>query len=267
MYGLLKGKKIVVTGVASESSIAYSIAQTFKAEGADIVLNYQTERLKERVLRFAEALSVPSENVFQLDVAEDSQIDDFAKVVKARFGKIDGLVHSMAFAPREALGGKFVDVTDREAFKVAGDISAYSFIALARAFRDSFNEGASLITLSYLGAEKVVPNYNVMGVAKAALEASMRYMAVDLGGEGVRVNAVSAGPIRTLAASGIKDFRKMLDYNGGRAPIQRNITAKEVGQACAFLASPLASGITGEVLHVDGGFSITAMGNKEVSGE
>ena len=232
--------------------------------GANLAFTYQNERLKKKVETLAKDWN--SDICLPCDVAEDDEIKlVFSKLGNAWDG-IDCIVHAVGFAPSNELDGNFVDVITREGFKIAHDISAYSFVALAKAAKESMKgRNGSLITLSYLGSQKTLPNYNVMGLAKASLEASVRFLAVSLGKEGHRVNAISAGPIKTLAASGVKNFKKMLSYNAGRAPLGRNVSIEEVGKAATFLASDLASGITGETLYVDAGFNITAMGSFEDS--
>lgn len=261
--GILSGKRALIVGVASKHSIAYGIAEAFHEQGAELAFTYQNDKLKSRVVGFAESWG--SELTFPCDVASDEEIDNVFKELKKHWDSIDIIVHAVGFAPGHELDGNYVDVTTREGFRIAHDISSYSFVALAKGARQEglLNDHSSLMTLSYLGSEKVLPNYNVMGLAKASLEASVRYMAVSLGGDGVRVNAISAGPIKTLAASGIKAFRRMLNENAGRAPLKRNVTQKEVGNAAAFLGSDLASGVTGEVMYVDCGFNITGMGTLE----
>lgn len=250
--GFLTGKKFLITGLLSDRSIAYGIAKACKEQGAELAFTYVEDRFKDRIHKFAAEFGV--EQVFQLDVASDEQIDNvFAELGKA-WGKLDGFVHAIGFAPREAIAGQFLDGYSREGFKVAHDISAYSFAAMAKAAAPYLNEGAALLTLTYLGADKVVPNYNTMGLAKASLEASVRYLAADLGPQGVRVNGISAGPIKTLAASGIKGFGKILGAVEETAPIRRNVTTADVGNAAAFLLSDLSSGITSEIIYVDGGF-------------
>jgi enoyl-[acyl-carrier protein] reductase I len=230
--------------------------------GANLAFTYQNDRLKNNVVNLAKDWG--SDICLPCDVAEDSQIDNTFNQLSAIWDVLDCIVHAVGFAPREELDGNFLDVTTREGFKIAHDISSYSFIALAKAGK-SLMEGrsGSLLTLSYLGSQKTLPNYNVMGLAKASLEASVRYLAVSAGKDGHRVNAISAGPVKTLAASGVKNFRKMLSYNSGRAPLGRNITTEEVGNTASFLSSDLASGITGELIYVDAGFNITAMGSIE----
>lgn len=260
--GFLQDKKILVTGLLSNRSIAYGIARAAHREGARLAFTYQGERVRERVEELAGEFGSPI--VVPCDVASDAEIDALFARLGAHWDGLDGLVHSIAFAPREALSGDFLDSVNREAFRISHDISAYSFAALAKAARPMMRgrEGA-LLTLSYLGAERSLPNYNVMGLAKASLEAAVRYMAQSVGPEGTRVNAISAGPIKTLAAAGIGGFGKILSFNEKTAPLRRNVTIDDVGNAAAFLLSPLAAGITGEVLHVDAGFSTTALASLE----
>lgn len=260
--GFLTGKKILVTGVASNLSIAYGIAKAMHEQGAELAFTYQNDKLKERVKGFAEEFG--SDIILPCDVADDKSITDLFVELQKVWSKFDGFVHAIAFAPKEQLDGDYVDVVTRDGFTIAHDISSYSFVALAKACRPMLNVNASLVTLSYLGAERAIPNYNVMGLAKASLEANVRYMANAMGPQGIRVNAISAGPIRTLAASGIKDFRKMLAHCEAVTPIRRTVTTEDVGNSAAFLCSDLASGVTGEVLHVDGGFSIAAMNELEL---
>jgi enoyl-[acyl-carrier protein] reductase I len=257
--GLLQGKKILITGLISDRSIAYGVAAACAREGASLAFTYQNEKHAERVGKFAAEFN--SNLVFQLDVSQDEHIENLFTQLAQHWDGLDGILHSIAFTPKNGLSGDFVDNVDRETFNVSNDISAYSFIALARAGRKLMQgRNASLVCLSYLGGERVLPNYNMAGVAKAALEASTRYMAHALGGEGIRVNAVSAGPIKTLAASGISGFGKILEHVAKFAPLKRGVTQEEVGNAAAFLFSPLASGITGEILYVDAGYNITAGG-------
>ncbi|MGG1943236.1 enoyl-ACP reductase FabI [Trinickia sp. NRRL B-1857] len=256
--GFLAGKRILLTGLLSNRSIAYGIAQACKREGAELAFTYVGDRFKDRISEFAAEFG--SELVFPCDVADDAQIEALFTSLGQHWPKLDGLVHSIGFAPREAIAGDFLDGMTRENFRIAHDISAYSFPALAKAALPLLSEDASLLTLSYLGAEKVIPNYNTMGVAKAALEACVRYMAGSLGAKGTRVNAISAGPIKTLAASGIKGFGKILDFVEHNAPLKRNVTIEQVGNAAAFLLSDLASGVTGEIMHVDSGFSTVVGG-------
>ena len=261
---LLKGKNILIVGVANKHSIASGIAASMAKHGANLAFTYQNERFKQKVEGLAKDWG--SKACFPCDVSKDEEIDQVFKELKKDWNGLDCIVHAVGFAPSDELDGNFVDVTTREGFRIAHDISAYSFIALAKAGKDLMkNRRGSLITLSYLGSQKTLPNYNVMGLAKASLEASVRFLATSLGQEGHRVNAISAGPIKTLAASGVKNFRKMLSYNASRAPLGRNVSTEEVGNAATFLASDLASGITGETLFVDAGFNITAMGSLEDS--
>jgi len=262
--GFLSGKRVLIVGVASKLSIASGIAAAMHREGAELAFTYQNEKLKARVEGFAAEWGSGPELCFPCDVADDAQIDQaFAELAKQWDG-LDCIVHSVGFAPGDQLDGDFTEVTTREGFRIAHDISAYSFVARAKAGRELMKgRNGSLLTLSYLGAERTMPNYNVMGMAKASLEAGVRYLATSLGPEGTRVNAISAGPIRTLAASGIKSFRKMLSHNEKQTPMRRNVTIDEVGNAGAFLCSDLASGVSGEIMYVDGGFNITAMGNLE----
>ena len=255
----LEGKRILILGVASKLSIATGIARAMHREGAELAFTYQNERLGERVRRIAG--DAGSDLLFPCDVTSDAEIARLLADLGQFWDSLDGLVHCLAFAPAGELDGDFVDVTTREGFLTAHEISSYSFVALGRAAK-ALMEGrnGSLLTLSYLGAMRSLPNYNVMGLAKASLEANMRYMTASLGPQGTRVNAISAGPVRTLAASGVRSFRKMLDYNARNTPLRRNVTIDEIGNAAAFLCSDLASGISGEVLYVDGGFNTTAMG-------
>ena len=260
--GMLDGKKALIVGIASKHSIAAGIGEAFHREGAELALTYQNEKLRSRVEGFAEkwnnAITLPC------DVADDQQIEDVFSELEKHWDGIDIIVHSVGFAPAAELDGNYVDVTSREGFRIAHDISSYSFVALAKAGRKMMQgRNGSLLTLTYLGADKVLPNYNVMGLAKASLQANVRYMASALGRDGIRVNGISAGPIKTLAASGIASFRKMLHENASRAPLGRNVTTAEVGNAATFLCSDMASGITGEIMFVDAGFSTTAMGTLE----
>jgi enoyl-[acyl-carrier protein] reductase I len=259
--GLLSGKRALIVGVASKHSIAHGIAEAFHQQGAELAFTYQNEKLKSRVEKFAGEWN--SSLIFPCDVADDDQIANVFEALGKHWDGIDIIVHSVGFAPAHELNGDYVDVTTRDGFRMAHDISSYSFVALAKAARPMLRENAALLTLTYLGAERVLQNYNVMGLAKASLEANVRYMAGSLGTSGIRVNGISAGPIKTLAASGIKSFRKMLIENANRAPLRRNVTTAEVGNSAAFLCSDMASGITGEIIHVDAGFNITGMGNME----
>ncbi len=260
--GFLAGKKALIVGVASKLSIAYGIAEAMHREGAEIALTYQNEKLKKRVEEFGEKWG--STIFMPCDVASDEEIANVFTELGKHWDGLDILVHSVGYAPGNELDGNYVDVTTREGFRIAHDISSYSFVALAKGARELMRgRNGSLLTLSYLGAERTCPNYNVMGLAKASLEANVRYMAASLGPEGTRVNAISAGPIHTLAAPGIKSFRKMLSEAEKHTPLRRNVTTEEVGNVAAFLCSDLASGITGEITYVDGGFNITAMGGLE----
>ncbi|MFT3758093.1 enoyl-ACP reductase [Thauera sp.] len=258
----LAGKRILITGLLSNRSIAYGIAKAMHREGAELAFTYQNERFQERVTKMAADFG--SSLLFPLDVQDDAQITGLFEQLGLHWDSLDGLVHSIAYAPSDCLEGDFLDGLSREAFRLSQEVSAYSFPALAKAARPLMKgRNGALLTLSYLGAERTMPNYNIMGLAKASLEASVRYLAVTLGPEGTRVNAVSAGPIKTLAASGIGSFGKLLAFNEHNAPLRRSISIEEVGNAAAFLCSDLASGITGEVMYVDGGFNITALGNPE----
>jgi len=256
--GFLEGKRAVVIGVAGNRSIAWGIARAMHRQGAEIALTYQTERLKARVEKLAAELD--SDITLPCDVEFDDQIDETFSALAKRWDSLDILVHAVAFAPREALQGDYLDAVNREAFRIAHDISSYSFAAVAKAARPMMQgRDGALLTLSYLGSVRTMPNYNVMGLAKASLEANVRYMAVSLGAEGIRVNGISAGPIKTLAAAGIQDFRLLLEHAESRSPLRRNVTLDDVGNAAAFMCSDLASGITGEVTYVDAGINTTAM--------
>lgn len=256
--GFMAGKKALITGVASDRSIATGIAEAFKREGAELAFTYQGDRLKSRVEEFAAGCG--SKLVLPLDVSEDAQIDEVFQELKSHWGALDVLVHSIGFAPREQLAGKYLDSVTREGYRISHDISAYSFAALGKAARPLMSgRNASLLTLTYLGAVRAVPMYNVMGPAKASLEANVRFMAAELGELGIRVNGISAGPIKTLAAAGISGFRTMLTKAAGASPLKRNVSIEEVGNAAAFLSSDLASGITGEILYVDAGYNIMGM--------
>lgn len=256
--GFLTGKKALIFGLISNRSIAYGIAKAFHAQGAELAFTYQNEKFKDRVAGMAAEFN--SNLIFPCDVASDEEINSVFKNLQQNWDKIDCLIHSVAFAPADQIAGDYIDNATREGFKIAHDISAYSLVAIAKAALPMMlTTNGSILTLSYYGAEKAVPNYNVMGIAKASLEASVRYLASSLGSRGIRVNAVSAGPIKTLAAAGIKDFRKLQNSYAEVTPLKRNITADEVGNAAAFLCSELASGITGEVLHVDAGYHAVGM--------
>ena len=257
--GFLTDKRFLITGVASNRSIAWGVAQAMHREGAQLAFSYQGDKLKGRVEDLA--AQCDSNLVLPLDVASDEDIDACFAALAGHWDGLDGIVHSVAFAPKEELEGNYADVLTRSGFATAHDISSYSFAALAKAGRPLMaGRHGALVTMSYLGAVRAVPNYNVMGVAKASLEANVRYLAAALGPEGTRVNAVSAGPIRTLAAAGIADFRSMLKQVEERTPLRRNVTIDEVGNAAAFLCSDLASGITGDVLYVDTGYHILGLG-------
>ena len=255
--GFLAGKRLLITGVLNNRSIAYGIARACHREGAELAFSYQGERFKDRITDFAAEFG--STLVFDCDVGDDAQIAALFARLGDHWPLFDGFVHAIAFAPREAIAGDFLDGLTRENFRIAHDISAYSFPALAKAALPWLRPGAALLTLSYLGAVRYVPNYNTMGLAKASLEASVRFLAQSLGAKGVRVNAISAGPIKTLAASGIKDFGKLLGEFAATTPIRRTITIDDVGNAAAFLLSDLAGGISAEIVYVDGGFSQVAM--------
>jgi enoyl-[acyl-carrier protein] reductase I len=255
--GFLAGKKLLITGVLSNRSIAYGIARACHEQGAELAFSYVGERFRERITEFAAEFD--STLIFDCDVGDDAQIDKLFKDLSATWPKFDGFVHSIGFAPREAIAGDFLEGLSREGFRIAHDISAYSFPALAKAALPYLNEKSALLTLSYLGADRIVPNYNTMGLAKASLEASVRYLASSLGPRGIRVNGISAGPIKTLAASGIKDFGKLLNIVATVSPLRRNVTIEDVGNVAAFLLSDLASGMTSEITYVDGGFSHTAI--------
>lgn len=259
--GFLANKKILITGLLSNRSIAYGIAQACQREGATLAFTYVNDKLKDRVVDMATEFG--SDIVLRCDVSSDAEIAAMAADLTAAWGKVDGVVHSIGFAPREALSGDYLDSVSREAFTVAHDISSYSFAALAKALRPHLNEHAALLTLSYLGAERTVVNYNVMGLAKASLEANVRYMATAMGSQGIRVNGISAGPIKTLAAAGIAGFSKILHHVAASAPLKRNVTIEEVGNVAAFLLSDLASAVTGEIMHVDAGYSTVAAGMEE----
>ena len=253
--GFLAGKRLLITGVLNNRSIAYGIARACHREGAELAFSYQGERFKERITEFAADFG--SKLVFECDVADDAQISSLFEQLGSHWDQFDGFVHAIAYAPRDAIAGDFLDGMTRENFRIAHDISAYSFPALAKAALPRLRPGAALLTLSYLGAMRYVPNYNTMGLAKASLEASVRFLAQSLGGKGIRVNAISAGPIKTLAASGIKDFGKLLTEFAATTPIRRTITIEDVGNVAAFLLSDLAAGVTAEITYVDGGFNKT----------
>ncbi len=257
--GFLDGKKALIVGCASNRSIAWGIAQAMHREGAELAFTYQNDKLQGRVEKMA--ADCDSDIAIPCDVASDTEIEAVFERLDDYWDSLDIIVHSVAYAPREALEGPYLDCLSRESFRIAHEISAYSFAALAKAGCNMMEgRNGALLTLSYLGAVRTIPNYNVMGPAKASLEANVRYMATNLGPDGIRVNAISAGPIKTLAAAGIGNFRKFLDYSEKNSPLRRNVTIEEVGNSAAFLCSDLASGITGEVLYVDGGYNIQGMG-------
>lgn len=258
--GFLSGKKYLIVGVASDRSIATGIAEAMHREGAELAFTYQTEKLLSRVMKAAEKYGSNADLVFPCDVVSDEQIEAVFTSLAKQWDGLDGIIHAVGFAPGYELDGNFVDVSTREGFRIAHDISSYSFVALAKAGREMMKgRNGSLLTLTYHAARQTVPNYNVMGMAKASLEASVRYLASSVGPEGTRVNGISAGPIRTLAASGIKKFRMMLDANAAKSPLRRNVTIEEVGNAAAFLCSDLASGVSGEIMYVDGGANTVSM--------
>ncbi|HCA27229.1 MAG TPA: enoyl-[acyl-carrier-protein] reductase FabI [Betaproteobacteria bacterium] len=260
--GFLANKRILITGLISNRSIAYGIAQAMRREGAELAYTYQNEKIKDRVTELAQGLG--GALLFPCDVGSDDEIERLFAALGEHWDGLDGIVHSIAFVPKAALDGDYLDAVNRQYFQIAHDISSYSFTALAKAGLPMMHgRNAALLTLTYLGAIRSVPHYNVMGLAKASLEANVRYMAQSIGPKGIRVNGISAGPIKTLAASGIADFNKLLGYNEKNAPLRRNVTIEEVGNAAAFLCSDLASGITGEITYVDGGFNTTALGDPD----
>ena len=258
--GFLAGKRALIVGLLSSRSIAYGVAQAMKREGAELAFTYQMEKFQERVTNLA--ADFDSRIVLPCDVSDDAQIEEMFARLGKQWDGLDIIVHSVAFVPRAALDGDYLDSVTREYFRIAHDVSSYSFAALAKAGLPMMQGRAgALLTMSYLGAERTMPNYNVMGLAKASLEANVRYMAQSLGPKGIRVNAVSAGPIKTLAASGIAGFDKMMNFNEKHAPLRRNVTIEEVGNVSAFLCSDLASGVTGEITYVDGGMNTAAAGS------
>ncbi|WP_374370822.1 enoyl-ACP reductase FabI [Tabrizicola sp.] len=254
--GLMQGKRGLIMGLANDKSIAWGIAQAVAAQGAELAFSYQGEALKKRVEPLAESLGQP--HLYECDVASDESIDTLFTALKAEWGQLDFLVHAIGFADKNELRGRYVD-TSRAGFALAMDISVYSFTAVCQRAAAMMGPGGSLLTLTYFGAERVMPHYNVMGVAKAGLEASVKYLAEDLGKDGIRVNAISAGPIKTLAASGIGDFRYIMRWNELNSPLRRNVTQEEVGKAALYLLSDLGSGTTGENLHVDAGYHVVGM--------
>lgn len=261
--GFLAGKRVLILGVASKRSIAWGIAEAMHREGAELAFTYQNERLKERVEKYAGELD--SDIVIPCNVSDDKEIEAVFEHLDDYWDHFDIMVHSIAYAPKELLEGDYLDNLNREGFNMAHDISSYSLAALARAGRHMMQgrDDACILTMSYLGAVRTFSGYNVMGLAKASLEANVRYLADNLGPEGIRVNAISAGPIRTLASSGISGFKKILDHTEKNAPLRRNVTIEDVGNSAAFLASPLARGITGEILYVDSGFNIVGLKNHD----
>ena len=256
---LLKNKKILITGVANKYSIAAGIAKSMFREGAELAFTFQNERLLKNIKPIAEACG--SDILVECDVSDDDSIKNAFSSLKKKWNTFDGLVHSIGYAPSDQLEGNFVDVTTREGFKIAHDISSYSFTAMAKEAKSMLNDNSALLTLTYLGSIQTMPNYNVMGLAKASLEANTRFLAASLGSNNIRVNAISAGPVRTLAASGISDFRYILKWNEYNSPLERNITLDDVGGAGVYLLSDLSSGTTGEILHVDGGYNVIGMKN------
>jgi len=254
MSGLMQGKRALITGVANERSIAWAIAGAFQKEGAELAFTYPGEGMERRVRPLAEGIGAKA--ILDCDVSKDADIDRVAKDLGKVWDRLDVLVHSIGYAPREALDGRFTDVTSREVWRIAMDVSAYSLVGLARAFKPMMRPGSNIVTLTYYASEKVVTNYNVMGICKAALECSVRYLAEDLGREGIRVNAISAGPMKTLAAAGIKGMRSMHAENAERTPLRRNAEQEDCGRAALFLCSDLARNVTGEILHVDAGQNI-----------
>ena len=260
---ILKNKKILITGIANKYSIAAGIAESMHKQGAELAFTYQNERLLKNIKSIANECD--SDILIECDVSDDESIKSSFKSLKESWGSFDGFVHSIGYAPSDQLEGDFLEVTNREGFKIAHDISSYSFTAMAKEAKPMLNENSALLTLTYLGSVQTMPNYNVMGLAKASLEANTRFLAASLGKNNIRVNAISAGPIKTLAASGVKNFRKMLAQHSKRAPLGRTVTAQEVGNTAAFLCSDYASGITGEITYVDAGFNISAMPLNELN--
>lgn len=250
---LLTGKKVLIFGVANNKSIAYGISKEFRDQGARLAFNHVGEAIRKRVEPIAEELG--GDFTFPCDVTDDDQMTAAAAIVRERWGSVDAIVHSVAFAHRDDLHGRFIETT-REGFRLALDVSAYSLVGLCKVFEPLLHPGASVLTMTYYGSQKVITNYNVMGVAKAALEASVRYLAVDLGAKGVRINGLSAGPIKTLAASGISGFKNILNHIEEHAPLRRNVTIEDVGRAAVFLASDLSAAMTGEVMFVDSGYNV-----------
>ena len=254
---LMKGKKGVVLGIANKKSIAYGIAKSCKEQGADIAITYLNERFQKKLEPIAKELEC-EDRLYPCDVTNEKEIEDLKESLERDFGKIDFIVHSIAFAPKDGLSGRFVDIS-KDAFRVAMDISVYSLIEVTQKLKPILSENSSIVTLSYLGGVRYIPNYNLMGVAKAALEMSVKYLAEDLGKDGVRVNAISAGPIKTLAAAGIGDFSFMLKWNAAHSPLKRNVTIEDVGNSGMYLLSDLSKAVTGEIHYVDSGYNIMAM--------
>ena len=251
----LKGKNVLVTGIASNRSISYAISKILHENGANVIVSYQNERLKERVIKLKNELGIASD-AYSCDLSQDSEILTLKNNVIKDHGNLDGIVHSAAFAPKEQLSGKYIDNITRDGFTMAHDISSYTLTALAKAFRDNLNRSSSIITLSYIGSERVIQNYNVMGLAKASLECSVKYLADSLGKEEIRVNAISAGPIKTLAAAGISGFNKILDIYKEKSLLKKNITSDDVANVAYFLISDLSSSVTGQIIYVDNGFNV-----------
>ena len=251
----LKGKNVLVTGIASNRSISYAISKILHENDANVIISYQNDRLKDRVIKLKNELGIRSD-AYPCDLSQDSEILTLKNNVIKDHGNLDGIIHSAAFAPKELLSGKYIDNITREGFTMAHDISSYSLTALAKTFKDNLNRSSSIITLSYIGAERVVQNYNIMGLAKASLECSVKYLADSLGEEEIRVNAISAGPIKTLAAAGISGFNKILDIYKEKSPLRKNITTDDVANVAYFLISDLSSSVTGQTIYVDNGFSI-----------
>ena len=251
----LKGKNVLVTGIASNRSISYAISKILHENGANVIISYQNDRLKDRVIKLKNELGIASD-AYSCDLSQDSEILTLKNSVIQDHGNLDGIIHSAAFAPKELLGGKYIDNITRDGFTIAHDISSYSLTALAKVFKDNLNKSSSIITLSYIGADRVVQNYNIMGLAKASLECSVKYLADSLGEEEIRVNAISAGPIKTLAAAGISGFKKILDIYKEKSPLKKNITTDDVANVAYFLISDLSSSVTGQTIYVDNGFNI-----------
>ncbi len=251
----LNGKNVLVTGIASNRSISYAIAKKFHEENANVIVTFQNDRLKDRVIKLKDEIGIKT-TAYQCDLSQDLEIIALKENVINDYGNLDGIIHSAAFAPREALAGKYLDNISREGFKIAHDVSSYSLTALSKAFSENINTSGSIVTLSYLGAQKVIENYNVMGLAKASLEASVRYLADSLGEKEIRVNAISAGPIKTLAAAGISGFNKILEIYEEKSPIKKNIKSDDVANTACFLISNYSTAITGQIIYVDNGYNI-----------